>query len=162
MNWLDIIIIVVLIGSAVGGLFSGLIRTVFSLAGLVIGVVLAGRFYTALAGHLGFISSEKVASIVAFIIIFLAVMIIAALLGVLFTRLVSAILLGWINRLAGAVLGAILGALFIAAILAIWAKYSSGIGAIPDSALAPILLQYFPAVLSLLPSEFDSIRAFFR
>jgi len=162
MNWLDIVIIVFLIGFAIAGLVNGLIKTVFSLAGLVVGVILAGRYYGALADRLGFIPNEKAAGIVAFIIIFLVVMLIAAILGFILTKLISAVLLGWVNRLAGAVLGAILGAIFIAAILAIWAKYMGPVNAFSGSALAPLILKYFPAVLGLLPQEFDSIRKFFK
>ena len=44
-----------------------------------IGVVLAGRYYVALADHLGFISNENAARVLAFIIILAAVGIVAGL-----------------------------------------------------------------------------------
>ena len=160
MNWLDITVIALLAIAAIGGLFQGLIKSVFSLAGLILGVVLAGHYYRAVAGLLGFIPNENIARIAAFIIIFLIVLIVAFILGTLFTRLVSAMLLGWVNRLGGAVLGAVLGAILISAILAIWAKYA-GTSAISDSALASFLLNSFPVILALLPAEFDSVRRFF-
>ncbi len=134
----------------------------FSLAGVIVGVVLAGRFYIALSEHLTFISNEKAARIVAFIIIFLIVIIIATILGIIFTKLVSAMLLGWLNRLGGAVFGVIIGAIFIAAILAIWVKYAGENSAITGSAIAPFLIARFPLILALLPKEFDTIRQFFQ
>ena len=161
MNWLDIIILVILAVTAVGGFLKGLIKTVFSLVGLIVGIILAGRFYILLADRLTFISSEDIARIVAFILIFLIVLIIAALLGFFFTRLFSAILLGWLNRLGGAAFGVILGSIFIAAILAVWAKYA-GAGSISDSAVATFLLDRFPLILTLLPAEFKTIREFFQ
>jgi membrane protein required for colicin V production len=77
-------------------------------------------------------------------------------------KVASAILLGWANHLVGAILGFIVGAMFCGAVLAIWAKYLGVSGAMADSRIAPILLDYFPKVLSLLPDEFDTIRSFFR
>ena len=162
MNWLDIVIIILLIISAISGLASGLIKAVFSLVGLIMGIVLAGHFYITLSGHLTFISNQNAARIAAFITILLLVIIIAALLGLLLTRLVSAISLGWLNRVGGAVFGVILGAIFIAALLSIWVKYAGGDGTISSSFLAPILVDRLPLVLALLPSEFKSVHQYFQ
>jgi membrane protein required for colicin V production len=162
MNWLDIVIIVLLIVSAFSGFASGLIKSVFSLAGMILGVMLAGRFYVALAGNLGFITNETAARIVAFIIIFLVIMIVAAILGSLFTKLVSAIMLGWLNRLGGAALGIVLGGIFIGAILTLWVKFGGISGALTESAIAPILLDKIPVVMALFPQEFNSVRQFFQ
>jgi membrane protein required for colicin V production len=162
MSWLDIVVIILLIISLIGGFATGLIKSLFSLIGLVVGVVLAGHYYAAFAGNLGFISNPSAARIVAFAIIFVVVMIIAAILGILFTKLVSAILLGWLNRLLGAIFGLILGAIFISAILAIWVKYAGGGGAVEASALGQFLLQRFPIILGLLPKEFDTVRQFLQ
>jgi membrane protein required for colicin V production len=162
MNWLDIVLVLLLIGSAISGLMSGLIRSLFSLAGLIVGVILAGRYYITLSGYLSFISNENAAQILAFIIISLIVMIIATLLGILFTKLVSAVLLGWLNRLLGAVFSVIVGAIFIAALLAIWIKFEGSNDAITNSAIATILLDRLPLILTLLPNEFETVRQFFQ
>ena len=161
MNWLDILLIILLIASAIGGLITGLIKTVFSLVGLIVGIILAGHFYVPFSAYLGFIPTEKGPLIAAFIIIFLAVMIIATILGILFTKLISAMLLGWINRLGGAVLGVFLGAIFLASFLVIIAKYT-GAEAISESIIASVLVERFPLILALLPSEFDTISNFFQ
>ena len=162
MNWLDIVIIILLLIAAIGGLANGLIRAVISLVGLIVGIVLAGHFYISLAGRLTFISDQNAARIAAFIIILLAVGIIAAILGTLFTKIISSISLGWLNRLGGAAFGLILGAIFIAAILSLWAKFAGGPGTLSSSVLAPLLVNKFPLVLALLPSEFNSVQQFFH
>jgi membrane protein required for colicin V production len=161
MNWLDIIILVIIVGSAIGGLFNGFIKTIFSLGGFILGVFLAGRYYTNLGDSLTFISNETAAGILAFIIIFAAVTVIFAILGTIFTKIVSWALLGWINRLLGVVLGAFMGALMISAILAVIIKFT-GSSIISDSAMATFLLNYFPMILGLLPDEFNSIQGFFE
>jgi membrane protein required for colicin V production len=162
MNWLDIVIIILLVVSIISGIISGFIKTLFSLVGLIIGVVLAGRFYVALAGRLSFISDENTAKIVAFIIIFAAVAIIAAILGVIFTKIVSAMSLGWINRLLGGIAGLFLGAISIAALLVILVKFTGLGDVVSGSALATFLIDKLPIVTGLLPSEFDTINQFFQ
>ena len=161
MNWLDYVILVILVISVLGGLATGLIKAVLSLAGLIVGIILAGRFYPVLAGPISSLLTEGVAKVVAFIIILAVVGAIAVILGNILTKVVSGALLGWLNRLLGGVLGLIMGGITVAAFLAIWVKFLGIAGAISDSSLASFLLDKFPVVLALLPEEFDAVRRFF-
>ena len=161
MSWLDIVIIVVVVIATFWGLRIGLIKAVLSLAGLIVGVILAGRFYTPLSEQLGFIPQATVAKVVAFAIILIGVMIIAGVLAKLLKWAATIMMLGWVNRLGGAVFGLVLGAIFCSALLAIWVKFL-GEGVITESGLATILLDRLPMVLALLPDEFDSVRSFFQ
>lgn len=161
MNWLDIVIIVVLVISALVGLRAGLIKAVLSLVGLIIGVLLAGRFYVPLSEQLAFIPQDGVAKIVAFAIILIVVMLITGIVAALLKWAASVMMLGWLNRLGGAFFCFLLGAIFCAALLAIVVKFL-GTGIITESGLASILLDRLPLVLALLPAEFDGIRSFFQ
>ncbi len=161
MNWLDIVIIAVLVVAAILGLRTGIIKAVLSLAGLIIGVILAGHYYVPLSEQLTFIASATAAKVVAFAIILIGVMVIAGVLASLFKWAVSIVMLGWVNRLGGAVFGLVLGAVFCSALLAIWVK-ALGMGVVTESGLATLLLDRFPMVLALLPDEFDGIRSFFQ
>lgn len=162
MNWLDIVLIVAIGLATFIGLRKGIIRMALTLGGLVLGIFLAGRYYIPFAERLTLISSPTWAKVAAFAIIFIGVMVVAAVLARLLEKVASAILLGWANHLVGAILGFIVGAMFCGAVLAIWAKYLGVSGAMADSRIVPILLDYFPKVLSLLPDDFDNIRSFFR
>jgi membrane protein required for colicin V production len=162
MNWLDIVIIILLIGSVIGGIMNGLIKSIFGLAGLIAGVILAGRFYVSLADHLGFISNDNTARVVAFILIFVFICVIAALLGLIFSKILSAISLGWINRFLGGLLGLLIGAIAIAAILVILTKYAGISDTVARSALGTFLVDKLPLVLGLLPVEFDTIKSYFE
>jgi len=162
MNWLDIVIIVAVAISTFLGLRMGIIKAVLSLAGVIVGVILAGRFYVPLSEQLAFIPGEKVAEIVAFAIILIGVMVIAAVLASLLKWAASVVMLGWVNRLGGAAFGLVLGAIFCAALLATWVKWLGATSIITESIVAAILLDKFPLVLALLPDEFDVIRSFFQ
>ena len=160
MNWLDIVIIVVIAIATILGLKIGIIKAVLSLAGLIVGVILAGRYYAPFSEQLTFISQPTIAKVVAFAIIFVGIIVIAGVAASLLKWAASLMMLGWVNKLGGAVLGLALGAIFCGAVLAIWVKFL-GAGAIAESAIAPILLDQIPVILALLPDEFDTIRSFF-
>jgi len=162
MNWLDIVIVVAVVIPTVIGLRIGMIKAALSLAGLIVGVIVAGRYYLPLSEKLSFISPASVAEIAAFIIILIGIMIIAAVLARLLKWTASVIMLGWVNHLGGAVFGLVLGAILCGALLAIWVKFLGVTEAITESSLASILVDFFPLVLALLPDEFDAVRPFFQ
>jgi len=163
MPWLDIVLVVVLAVGAFLGLRMGIIKAVLSLVGVIVGVVLAGRYYVALADVLPFFSeTSDAAKIVSFAIILIVVMVIAAVAARFLKWAASVMMLGWVNHLGGAVLGLILGAIFCGALLAIWVKWLGAGDVITESMIAPVLLDKFPLILSLLPAEFDTVRSFFQ
>ena len=162
MYWLDIAIIVAIAIAILIGLRIGIIKAVLSLAGLIVGVILAGRYYIPLSEWLSFIPQASVAKIVAFAIILIGVMVIAGVLASLLKWAASAVMLGWVNRLGGAVFGLVLGAIFCGVLLATWVRFFGVVAAIGESNLAPILVGRLPMVLALLPDEFDAVRSFFQ
>lgn len=161
MNWLDIVLIVVLAGFTLTGLRTGLIKAILSLAGVIVGVILAGHYYLPLSERLTFISNTAVTKVVAFAIILIGIMVIATVLARFLKWAVSLVMLGWVNRLGGAVFGLILAVILCGAALAAWLKFFGSASTITESGLANILLDRLPLVLALLPEEFDSISSFF-
>lgn len=161
MNWLDIVIIVVAVLLGLAGLRQGIIKTVFGIAGLIGGIVLAGRYYDELAAVLS-PSGATWVNIAAYAIILIATLIVAGVIGWFVAKLVHLILLGWLDRFVGFILGVFIGGLLCAAVLAIVLKYYPGTEAvISQSVIAKFLMAGFPLLLALLPKEFDFIRDFF-
>jgi uncharacterized membrane protein required for colicin V production len=75
MNWLDIVLIVLLFIPTFMGLRQGLIKAALSLAGLIVGVVLAGRLYPSVSGLFTFTNNENIANILGFVLILAAVIV---------------------------------------------------------------------------------------
>jgi uncharacterized membrane protein required for colicin V production len=179
VNWVDIVIIVVAALGAYTGLKQGLVRTVFTVAGLFIGVTIAGQYSDNLADKLSS-GGAQWASIVAFILIVLIVMVVANLMGGIVKTFLKVMLMGWLDSLGGMVLGLIAGALVISALFTIvlqWEgeaselpiagaiagdKLSFAADAIRESSLASFFIDKFRLVLGLLPGRFDVVTEFFE
>ena len=155
MHWLDIVIIVAIAITTFIGLKIGLIKAVLSLLGLIVGIILARLFYVPLSEQLGFIPQATVATVVAFAIIMIGVMIVAGVLAMVLKWITSVMMLSWVNRIGGAVFGLVLGAIICGAFLALWINIFGAGEVIANSSLASILSR-FPSVLGLMPGEFGS------
>ena len=160
MDWLDLVLVMSLILIAFVGYACGLLRTLIPLVGLVIGVVVAGRYYDALAHVVS--SDSDTAYVAAFAIIVVAFLIAAVILAEVLHRLLSTIFLGWVDHLAGLLFGVLFGIIIAGAVLDVLLKHSVGVSTIQDSGVATFLVDKFPAARSLLPGDFDSIRVYFR
>ncbi|MCL2706880.1 MAG: CvpA family protein [Dehalococcoidia bacterium] len=160
MNWLDIIILITLAAAVIGGLAIGIVRSIINLAGLLLGIFLAGRCYEVVGGWLKFIQNAELSNIVGFILIVIVVMIITGIAGRMLRKLLSTFLLGCFDRLLGGVVGLFIGALAWGALLALWVKFFSA-DTVSGSWIAKFLLDGFPLVLVLFPSSFDSVKSFF-
>lgn len=161
MNWLDAVLIVVLIISTLLGVWRGLISMLLPLIGLILGIYVAGKHCGTVGGWLP-IDNPEHAKWAAYAIIVIAFLIIFGILAFFVRKFVHWTLLGWVDRLLGGILGLVSGALLIAAVLAACVKFEFGAGAIHDSGIAQLFLDWFPVVLGLLPSEFDSVKDFFQ
>ncbi|MGB7549212.1 MAG: CvpA family protein [Terracidiphilus sp.] len=116
MTLADWIIVVILAGAVVSGLTQGFLRSVFSLGGLLLGLVLAAWNYGRVAAWLKpLVRVEHVASAVAFLLIAIAVMVLCGVVGSILSKAVHKIGLGCLDRLAGAVFGLFQGALLVTA-----------------------------------------------
>jgi membrane protein required for colicin V production len=156
MNWLDIGLLVALFIFLIWGLKKGLIKGVFSLAGVVVGVVLAGQFCTAF-------SESTMGKIITAVVIFIAVCAVAAVIASWVEKALKLVMLGWLDRFGGAVFGIVVGGVVLGAALAAYINFIGAEALISESKVAAMLLDKFPLVLALLPGEFgDTVRPFFE
>jgi membrane protein required for colicin V production len=120
MLWVDVAILALIGVSTVIGLMRGLVKEVLSLVAWVAAFWLAIGFAAELSPHLGFISdTEVVRAIAAFVILFVAALIVAALLNHLIAMLVKGTGLHGTDRVLGMVFGFLRGIVVVAALLVI-------------------------------------------
>jgi membrane protein required for colicin V production len=161
MNWFDIVLIAVLVLSTIVGIWRGFINMVLPLIGIIIGVILAGLYAPTVGGRLSIDNAEH-AAWAGYAIIMVGTLLVSIILAVILTRFIHLTLLGWLDRLLGGIFGLALGALLCAASLAACVKYGLGTDFIQGSGIAQLMLDKFPAILILLPGDFDSVKDFFQ
>lgn len=164
MGTFDIVLLVIFFGFVGAGFYFGLIHTLGALLGVVVGVIAASSLYGEVAPFFQFFMlKEEVASVLAFIVIFL----------------VTSRLVGWmvhmldqgfkivrfipfassVNRLAGALFGFAEGALVLGTILFVASHFqiSPAINeAISNSRFAGLLMTIAKILTPLIPAAIKS------
>ena len=166
MNWLDLVIILMILIPMLIGYMRGLIGIVVPLVGIVFGIMFAGRVYGEIADllHPGLLDSEAQANIVSFIILFVLFFIAIMVVSSILRRFMRLLFLGWVDKIGGLAFGLVFGFIVASAFLAIITSFftESVKAAVTDSPLASFLLDRFPFVFHLLPSHFrEVIQAIF-
>jgi membrane protein required for colicin V production len=114
MEWVDWIILAVLLGAVLGGMAQGLFRTVCSLAGLILGVALACWNYARVAVVFKpIVEVDGIADVIGFLLIAVLVMCLANLTGIMLSKMFRWMGLGCIDMLGGAIVGFVQGALLV-------------------------------------------------
>jgi len=155
MNLLDWSFIIIIGVSAIYGLFKGLIKEVVSLLAVIIGLILASRFYegiSSLLKNLGL--GEQAAKILSFFVLFIVIFIAIVLIGRLIHKFVHAIFLGWLNRLGGIGFGFIRGIIVSSIIIIILTiTLSEKAPILTQSKLTPHIMSVSKVLLSFVPED---------
>ena len=110
MNWLDVVLVVLVLLCGAVGMWTGLIRTAFGALGVVLGILIAGQLSDDVGSlYASHISNETVANVIAYGLIILVSVILARLLATLVRKAVYMLFIGWIDRAAGLALGLVAG-----------------------------------------------------
>lgn len=121
MNWIDFVIIVLLVFGLARGFTDGFVKELASLLALIIGIWGAIKFSAFTAGKLYdyFDMTGKYVGIISFLITFIIIVIIIHFLGILVDRFVDTLSLGFLNRLLGLVFGVFKTALILSVIFVV-------------------------------------------
>jgi membrane protein required for colicin V production len=154
VNIADWIILLVLLVSVIQAASSGFFQEIFGIAGLVFGYLIAAWQYRHLADHFGpYISSRWLGEIVAFLAIFLGVMVLAGVLGKIVRWAMKEAGLSVIDRFLGGVLGLVRGCLLIAIVLLGMTAFTPTSRWLQNSSLSPYFLVVGRAVSCVAPTE---------
>lgn len=153
MTAFDHIFLVVMGLSILIGLMRGAIRELFSMSGWFLAFYCANAWHTSLLKYLSSqISNETIQVIVAFIMIFLLVLLAASLLSLVLTSFIKAVGLGGVNRLLGGFVGALRGLLLTCTLILLAgmtslpkdARWTNAMFSAPLEALVMQCLPFLP------------------
>ncbi len=158
MNYIDIVLGILLILSAIGGFKKGLIVELASLAALILGIWGAIEF--------SYITSEFLVdnfdwkwdhlNVVSFIITFIVIVILVHIVGKTVTKLVETVMLGFVNKLAGLVFGFLKGAIILSIILVVFDKINEDVDILSDDTKAES--RIYEPLKNFAPSIFPFIN----
>jgi membrane protein required for colicin V production len=158
LNPFDLLLIVILAWSTITAFWRGIVWELFSIGGLIAGIILASWNYQYLASLLtpmldrAFNDSEAAGNILAFLIIAIGVMLLALLTGRLIRNTAHTIGLGLVDRLLGALFGFARGCLLGVAILTASTAFLPHSTQIANSRLTPYFLAGVHAVSFVVPA----------
>lgn len=118
MTVFDYAVLVIVGISILISLMRGAVREILSLLGWVLAFYVARTYAIQVVPLLPYdIPSEKLKMLAAFIIVFLAVLLITSLISIALSGLLKEIGLGWLNRLLGGVFGFFRGLLIVTVLM---------------------------------------------
>ncbi len=141
MNVVDIGILLLLLISGALGYRSGLIQSVFSLAGLLAGLVIASWNYKRFGDELYPLLHDKtISEAIWFCLLTLAVTIAVGIIGLVLKKLIHGVGLGWLDRIVGLFFGLVRGALLVTIVIVIMAAFFPDTRWMTDSRVARYFL----------------------
>jgi membrane protein required for colicin V production len=153
MTAADWLIVVAVLLSVVMAAIQGFFAEILSMAGLVIGYIVAAWQYQRLAEWLmSFLKNEWLAEIFGFLIIFFAIMILFGIAGKIARKLMKEVGLSGFDRFLGALLGLVKGGLVVAVVLMGLTAFTPTSTMLEKSQLAPYFLVVGRAAIWVAPS----------
>jgi membrane protein required for colicin V production len=161
MTFVDWAILIVLILSVLSAAKAGLVLEVCSLAGLVLGLLVASWDYQKLTPWMSqWIHSPSMNETLSFIAIAVGVMIVAGIAGRIIRWSVKSVGLGWLDRLAGAAFGLVKGCALVTIAVMVIAAFWPSATWFRQSRFAPEFLSMAHAAAVVAPAELgDRIRS---
>jgi membrane protein required for colicin V production len=153
-NWVDYVLSAIVLWSTITGFFKGILRTVFGLAGIVAGILLASWNYSTVADMLSrWITPKSTAQVIAFLGIALAMMVIFPIMGKSLRRMAEKAGLGGTDQLLGGAFGFAKGALIGIVLLMAMSAFAPDLDWVSDSQLTPYFLAGAHAVSFVVPND---------
>jgi len=154
MTAADWVIVVIITVSIIQAAISGFFHEAFGIAGLIVGYLLAAWNYQRLAARYApYLKSMWLGEIGAFLVIFLAVLVVAGIAGRITRHIVKEAGLSFVDRILGGALGLLRGILLVAVIIMSMAAFTPTSTWLEGSELAPYFLVVGRAAIWVAPSE---------
>jgi membrane protein required for colicin V production len=162
---LDILLLLLLIWGAYSGFKKGFVSEVFSLGAFFLATIGSVKLMDYFAGFLNKCNGNlgSLAPYLAFVLIFLGIVVAITLVGRLFKYLINLTILGWIDRLAGTVLGVFKWAFFVSTFLWIadLLHFNVPNNYLSETHVFPIIKSLAPRLLGWLPSWLPMLQEWF-
>lgn len=157
MNYIDIVLALLLVLSAINGFRKGLIAELASLAALILGIWGAIEFSDITSEFLveNFNLKSEHLNIISFIVTFVVIVILVHIVGGVVNKMVETVMLGFLNRLAGMIFGIVKAALILSIVLVVFDKIDEDVRILSPEAKSES--RMYEPIRNLAPSLFPFI-----
>ncbi len=148
-----------LIISVVYSCIRGVIKEIFSLLSVSIGLLTAVRFYRIASKMINeYVKSPNLSDIIGFVIIFLSLSFFISFIGKNLRKLIQLSNLGWIDRIGGAFFGLAKGALIATVIvMMLVVTFPTGTGFLSTSKVIPYFISFSALLTLFMPEDLKGI-----
>ena len=154
MNGLDWLIVGILVLSVIHAAAQGFVFELFSLAGTVLGYLLAAWEFPVAARYLApYVKNDAVAAAAGFLLVFVAVIILAGIAGRIARWAAESVGLRWFDRFLGGVFGFLRAALVVMVLVMAMASFLPSSSILAHSRLAQYFLVAGRAAVYAGPGE---------
>src|SRR6266567_4839335 len=154
MTLVDWAVVIILIGAVLGGLSQGFFRSVCSLGGLILGLVIAAWNYGHLASLLlPLVRIAAIANTIAFLLIAIVVSALIGLIGSMLAKAFRLLGLGWLDSLAGGVFGFFQGVVLVVIALLVVVAFFPEVHWIAEARLPRMFFGAAHVSSNVTPSE---------
>jgi len=157
MNYIDIILLILIILSAIGGFKNGLITELASLAALILGIWGAIQFSDITTDLLikYFDLKSDYLNIISFAVTFIVIVILVHIVAGVINKMVDVGVLGIANKLGGMVFGVFRSILFLSIVLMVFDKIDEDVKILPENAKENS--RMYEPIRNIAPSIFPFI-----
>lgn len=157
MNYIDIVLVLLLVFSAISGFRKGLIVELASLAALILGIWGAIEFSDVTSNFLveNFHLKSEHLNVISFIVTFVVIVILVHIVGSVVNKLVETVMLGFLNKLAGMVFGIVRAALILSIVLVVFDKIDEDVEILSPKVKSES--RMYEPIRNLAPSLFPFI-----
>jgi membrane protein required for colicin V production len=151
-NWLDILLLVIIAITVVIGAIRGFVRQIIGLLAVIIGLVLAIRYYPYGAEVFTFVRNEVLAQLLGFFLVFAVVLCVGWVINILLAKAVRGPFRS-MNHFLGAGLGLIKGILICGVVVFGLFVFPVNTRIVKESQLAPYCIKIVDTAYNLIPKE---------
>jgi membrane protein required for colicin V production len=160
MNWLDLVLVVLVVSSVASAFSKGLVREAIGMAAAFIGLLCGAWFYRLAAEIvLPYVGSQQAANLCGFLLIFLGALVLGWMISMVVGMMVKAVGLSWLDRLLGAGFGGVRGILVCVAVITAIVAFAPGSDrktpprSVVDSKVAPYMIDAAHVLTMAAPRE---------
>ncbi len=153
MNWLDIILLGILVLTFILGLVKGFIKEIVGIIAVIAGLLLAAHFYPQFSAFFQqIIHNDLICNFLGFLTIFFGVLIIGSIVAFLLSKLAKGPL-RLVNHILGGAVGLLKGILISGVLVFAMLTFNTNPAGLSRSRLAPYCFALTKAFVYIIPEE---------